>query len=65
VHPLDPYAIAAYEGYVIGAGGRSLISGEPLPSWPDLGPELREAWRAAADAVLMFRAMAHADEGTL
>jgi hypothetical protein len=45
---------AAYEAYVLSSDGRSLISGEKLPAWDGLRPEVREAWRAAADGALMF-----------
>lgn len=44
----------AYEGYRAASDGKSLVSGEPLPTWGEQAPEIREAWRAAADAVLMF-----------
>lgn len=44
----------AYEGYRAASDGRSLISGHPLPDWNDQAPQIREAWRAAADAVRMF-----------
>lgn len=44
----------AYEGYRVGSDGKSLISGAVLPEWADLAPEIRAAWRAAADAVLMY-----------
>lgn len=44
----------AYEAYRIGAGGRSLATGDTLPDWPDLPAEIREAWRASADGVRMF-----------
>lgn len=44
----------AYEGYCAVSDGKSLVSGGPLPTWEEQAPEIREAWRAAADAVLMF-----------
>lgn len=44
----------AYEGYCAVSDGKSLVSGESLPTWGEQAPEIREAWRAAADAVLMF-----------
>lgn len=43
----------AYGGYCVASDGKSLISGEDLPSWEALPVQIREAWRAAADAVLM------------
>lgn len=50
---LDP-GFVAYEGYRTASDSRSLVSGAPLPEWPDLSEEIRVAWRAAADAVLMM-----------
>jgi len=43
----------AYEGYRVSCDGKS-IRGEELPSWDGQAPEIREHWRAAADAVKMF-----------
>lgn len=42
----------AYSGYINQSGGVSLISGASLPEWDKLSPEIREAWRAAARAVV-------------
>lgn len=44
----------AYAAYCQSSGGRSLASGQKLPGWKDTTPEIREAWRAAADAVKMI-----------
>lgn len=44
----------AYEGYCAMSDGKSLVSSEALPTWAEQAPEIRAAWRAAADAVLMF-----------
>jgi hypothetical protein len=52
----------AYEAYVASCGGRS-VRGEPLPSWPRQQPEIREHWRAAADAVLMLADLCAAPPG--
>lgn len=41
----------AYSGYFKAARGRSLVSGEELPSWDELVPAVQVAWLAAADAV--------------
>lgn len=41
----------AYEAYCQSTGGRSAITGEPLPAWADQKREIREAWRDAAAAV--------------
>ncbi len=51
----------AYEGYIASCGGKS-IHGEDLPSWQDQAPAIREHWRAAADAVTMFLALAGSAE---
>lgn len=41
----------AYLAYCRSTGGKSAVTGDPLPSWEDQRPEIRTAWRAAADAV--------------
>lgn len=43
----------AYEAYRESCGGLS-VHGEKLPDWPGQGPGIREHWRAAADAVVLF-----------
>jgi hypothetical protein len=43
-------AQAAYAAYFAEAEGKSLVSGEPLPSWPELGLRVQFAWIAAARA---------------
>lgn len=42
----------AYEGYCKSSRGKSLISGEPLPTWDQVKPEIREAWELAAQEVI-------------
>lgn len=42
----------AYEAYCKASGGKSLVSGAPLPAWDALCQEIRDAWDAAADAVI-------------
>lgn len=42
----------AYEGYFRSCGGKSLISGAPLPTWDLQATAIKEAWEAAASAVL-------------
>ena len=44
----------AYLAYCTYSDGKSLISGETLPSWEDQSEEIRAAWRATADGVKMF-----------
>jgi hypothetical protein len=46
------YAQIAYEGYCESTDGKSLISGEKLPAFDLLRDEIREAWEAAAQAVI-------------
>jgi hypothetical protein len=45
---------AAYEGYLESSQGRSLVTGETLPSWSDQKPERQEAWEAAARAARAY-----------
>jgi hypothetical protein len=45
-------AQVAYEAYFENAGGKSLATGQPLPPWEKLSPEIRAAWEAAATAVV-------------
>lgn len=42
----------AYEGYCAASGGKSLISGAPLPAWDALSTAIQCAWDAAGIAVL-------------
>lgn len=44
----------AYEAYRQMVNGKSAVTGNVLPEWPELPPEIREAWRGTADAVRMF-----------
>lgn len=41
----------AYDAYRQSTGGVSLISGDRLPEFADLGAPIRAAWEAAAEAV--------------
>jgi hypothetical protein len=40
-----------YEAYWDQAGGKSLVTGDPLPLWGDQSPEIQAAWEAGAGAV--------------
>lgn len=40
----------AYEAYFKKAGGVSLVSGKPLPSWEEQATAIQDAWHAAAAA---------------
>ena len=50
----------AYEAYSAAAGGKSLVSGVPLPEWYQVDPIIRDAWNKTADAVLLESAARHA-----
>jgi hypothetical protein len=41
----------AYEAYCEKTGWRSLATGQPLPQWVGLAPEICVAWEAAGEAV--------------
>lgn len=43
---------ASYEAYCEKAGGVSLVSGDTLPGWDLLHPDVREAWESAAQAAV-------------
>lgn len=43
----------AYEAYFERAGGKPLATGQQLPPWEKLSPEIQSAWEAAATAVVM------------
>lgn len=40
-----------YEAYRQSSGGKSLISGQDIPSFENLKPEIQKAWQAAGEAV--------------
>lgn len=42
----------AYDAYSRAASGKSLVSGDRLPSWPELPDPVRDAWIAAALAAI-------------
>jgi len=46
----DFYGQIAYESYCLATGGKSLVTGEQLPSWEDQSPEIQSAWHAAGAA---------------
>ena len=51
MRPKTPGQIA-YEGYCGETGGKSLISGSPLPPFERLAEPIQDAWEAAARALL-------------
>ena len=44
--------LAAYEGYCHSSNGRSLVTGDILPPWQRLNPDIQLAWVYAAEAVV-------------
>jgi hypothetical protein len=42
----------AYEAYATNTGGKSLVNGDELPLWDDLGDEFKTAWIASAREVV-------------
>ncbi len=38
----------AYEGYFRSCGGKSLVSGQPLPAWEAQAEDIKNAWEEAA-----------------
>lgn len=44
-------AKAAYDAYSMQTGGKSLASGEDLPTWEAMDQKYHDAWVAAARAV--------------
>lgn len=44
-----------YEGYCRKAGGVSLVSGDSLPAWDALHPDIQAAWEAGAEEVVTGR----------
>ena len=41
----------AYEAYCKQTGGRSAVTGAPLPTWDQQSDAIKAAWEAAAQAV--------------
>ena len=41
----------AYNGYRDHTGGISLASGQPIPEWSSLRPDIQQAWEASAASV--------------
>ncbi len=46
-----PLARAGYEAYSRTTGGRSAVTGDPLPAWDALPGAVRNAWWSAAEAI--------------
>lgn len=45
------YARIAYDAYRDHTGGKSLVSGQPIPGWDELPEPIQQAWEAAGSAV--------------
>jgi len=54
----------AYEAYRAHTGGVSLATGQALPEWDALRPEIRDAWRASTEAVLFGSGMQNCQDTT-
>lgn len=52
MNDLTPGEIA-YDGYFKACGGKSLISGVPLPLWAEQSDAIRTAWEAAGVAAIL------------
>ena len=44
----------AYNGYLQKSNNKSLISGQDLPPWEDLSPEIQAAWMNSGFSVARF-----------
>jgi hypothetical protein len=54
----------AYEAYRAHTGGVSLATGQPIPEWDALKPEIRAAWRTSTEAVLFGNMMQNCQDLT-
>lgn len=52
-----------YEAYRAKTGGKSLVSGQPIPAFAELPEAIRAAWEAAGNAVAA--AVGRADAGSV
>lgn len=48
----DDLGRTAYDEYLTVSRGRSLVTGDPLPTWDDQAESIRHAWRRAARAAV-------------
>lgn len=53
----------AYGAYAEKSGGRSLVTGDPLPGWLQMPMVIQDAWTAAAAAVAASVRRENADNG--
>ena len=54
-----------YEAYRKHSDGRSLVSGQEIPSWASLPQAIQDAWAAAGDAIAAHVGRADAGSATL
>lgn len=45
----------AFDAYAVALNGMSAATSRPIPSWEDVGEEVRAGWQSAAEAVLRLR----------
>lgn len=48
---MNDQAKMAYEAYCNHTDWKSLVSGQPLPQWQDVRPEIKVAWEAVVRAL--------------
>jgi hypothetical protein len=50
---MEPISLGqlAYEAYVQHSGGKSLVTGDLLPSWEELSPDVKAAWQYTGDTL--------------
>ncbi len=46
------YAKVAYDAYCRAVGGKSAVTGDPLPEYEKTNEKVQAGWRAAAEAIL-------------
>jgi len=51
----DQVGQALYEAYSKHTGGKSLATGDALPQWDGLKPQIQEAWKAAAGVTITIQ----------
>lgn len=49
---MKTFGQVGYDAYVNFAGGKSLITGQPLPKWDELPGDVKSAWEAAGGAIV-------------
>jgi hypothetical protein len=44
----------AYNAYRTASGGRSLVTGAPIPPWDDMPEAIKDVWDASAGEVIFY-----------